>query len=72
MQYLAVSVHWCPAHGSALCPEMYMIWDDGTPKPGREWQEAWRCGRAEKLYRRVEEESQKDTEAAEARGEEGK
>ena len=65
-RYVPVPAHFCPVHGTALCPEMYLLQRDGTPKPTRIWNETMRCGQAVQLYRRVHEE---ETEAADARRE---
>ena len=36
----------CPVHGSALCPEDYMLLRDGTPRAdyAAHWHEGMRCG----------------------------
>ncbi len=39
-------IRGCPVHGTALCPEEYMLNQDGIPKlMYGDWQESWRCER---------------------------
>lgn len=40
-------IRGCPIHGTALCPEEYMLDQDGEPRVTYEgvWQEVFRCGR---------------------------
>lgn len=44
---------WCPVHGSALCPEHYMLFSDGGVAPGYRgvWSEEMRCGQRQPTYR---------------------
>lgn len=46
---------WCPIHGTALCPEDYMLRRDGTVSAGyaAHWSEAIRCGKRQPTYRKV-------------------
>ncbi len=39
-------IRGCPVHGTALCPEEYMLYKDGSIRPGyaADWQESIRCG----------------------------
>lgn len=55
VSYEAVAAHWCPVHGSALCPELYMLDRNGQVKPMYHgiWDDDFRCRQAEQLYRQV-------------------
>lgn len=46
--------YWCPVHGTALCPENYMLMSDGATAPGYHgvWDESLRCGRRSSTPRR--------------------
>ena len=44
---------WCPVHGSASCPEQYMLRSDGSVQAGYRdhWSEDVRCGKRQPTYR---------------------
>ena len=46
---------WCPVHGSAFCPEQYMLANDGSVMHGYRhvWDEAIRCDQRQPLFRIV-------------------
>lgn len=53
--YEQVGMSWCLRHGSASCPEQYMLLSDGSVAPGYQsgWSESLRCGQRVPLYRVV-------------------
>lgn len=65
-RFKPTSVHFCPIHGTALCPEIYMLASEGAPWPqyAAVWKESMRCGKAVKLYRKEDQHHEPQTEGS--------